>query len=207
MKDDGLVDPVEELGPECLFERGIHRLLERLVLVLANLVVRAEPEGLPPDARGAQVAGHDDDRVPEIDGSAVAVGQAPVLQDLEQDIENVGMGLLDLVEEHHPVRPAAHRLGELAALVVAHVARRGADEPRDGVLLHVLGHVDTDHVGLVVEHELGQGLRQLRLANARRAQEYEAADGPPRVAQSGAGTADGLGYCHHRLFLADQPLV
>ena len=46
--------------------------------------------------------------------------------------------LLDLVEQHDRVRPAAHGLGELAALLVADVARRRADQPRDGVLLHVL---------------------------------------------------------------------
>ena len=43
------------------------------------------------------------------------------------------------------VRAPAHGLGELAALLVADVAGRRADEPRDGVLLHVLGHVDADH--------------------------------------------------------------
>jgi hypothetical protein len=39
------------------------------------------------------------------------------------------MRLLDLVEEHHGVRLAAHRLGELAALVIADVPGRRADEP------------------------------------------------------------------------------
>jgi hypothetical protein len=39
--------------------------------------------------------------------------------------------LLDLVEQHHRVGPAPHRLGQLAALVVADVARRRADQPRD----------------------------------------------------------------------------
>ena len=61
------------------------------------------------------------------------------------DVEHVGVGLLDLVEQHDRVGPAAHRLGELAALLVADVAGGRADEPRHGVLLHVLGHVDADH--------------------------------------------------------------
>jgi hypothetical protein len=57
------------------------------------------------------------------------------------------VGLFDLVEEDDGVGAAADGLGELAALVVADVAGRRADEAGDGVLLHVLGHVDADHGG------------------------------------------------------------
>src|SRR5256885_16677023 len=62
----------------------------------------------------------------------LGVGQPPVLQDLEQDVEDVRVSLLDLVEEQDRVRLAPHGLGELAALVVADVARRRADQPRHG---------------------------------------------------------------------------
>src|SRR5690606_32227476 len=65
--------------------------------------------------------------------------------------------LLDLVEQHHRVGPAADRLGELAALVVADVARGRADQAGHRVLLLVLAHVDADHGPLVVEQVLGQG--------------------------------------------------
>ena len=87
------------------------------------------------------------------------------------------------------VGPAAHRLGELPALVVADVARRRADEPGDGVLLHVLGHVDADHRVLVVEEELGQRLGRLGLPHAGGAEEDEGADGPVGILQAGAGAA------------------
>ena len=43
------------------------------------------------------------------------------------------------------VRLAAHRLGQVAALLVADIARRRADQARHRVLLHELGHVDADH--------------------------------------------------------------
>ena len=88
------------------------------------------------------VRGHDDDGVLEVDRAALAVGEPAVVEDLEQDVEDVVVRLLDLVEEDDAVGPAAHGLGELAALVVADVAGRRADQPRDGVLLHVLGHVE-----------------------------------------------------------------
>ena len=64
----------------------------------------------------AGVAGHDDDRVLEVDRTALAVGQPAVVEDLQQHAPHVGMRLLDLVEQHDAVRPAAHGFGELAAL-------------------------------------------------------------------------------------------
>ena len=80
------------------------------------------------------------------------------------------MRLLDLVEQDHLVRPPPHRFGERAALLVADIARRRADQPRDRVLLHVFRHVDADQRVLVVEQECGQRLGQLGLADAGRAQ-------------------------------------
>ena len=74
---------------------------------------------------GADVGRHDDDRVAEVDRVALGVGDAAVVEHLQQGVEHVRVGLLDLVEEHHRVRAAAHRLGELAALLVADVARVG----------------------------------------------------------------------------------
>ena len=91
-------------------------------------------------------------------------------------VEHVGVGLLDLVEEHDGVGLAPHGFGELAAFLVADVARRRADEARHGVLLHVLAHVDADHVVFVVEESFGQGLGELGLADAGRAEEEEGAD-------------------------------
>ncbi len=96
------------------------------------------------------------------------------------------------VEQEHAVRLAPHGLGELAALVVADVARRRAHEPRHGVLLHVLGHVDTDHRVLVAEQELGERAGQLGLADPGRAEEDERAGRALGVLQAGARAADGL---------------
>src|SRR4051812_29982129 len=116
------------------------------------------------------------------------------------------MRLLDLVEENHRIRTAPYGFGELTALLVADVARRRADEPRDGVLLHVLGHVDAHHRPLVVEEEIGERTRGLRLPHARRAEEDEGADGTIRVLQPGARPPNGVGYGGHRLRLADDAL-
>ena len=103
--------------------------------------------------------------------------------------------------------PAAHRFGELAALVVADVAGRRADEARHGELLHVLAHVDAHHRLLVVEQELGERPRQLGLADAGRAEEHERPDRAVRVGQPGTAAADRVGDGGDRVVLADDALV
>ena len=101
--------------------------------------------------RRTDVAGHDDDGVFEIDGAALAIGEPAIIEHLQENIENVGMGFLDFVEEDHTIGPAAHRFTQLAPFFIADIARRSADEPRDGVFLHVFAHVDADHGILVIE--------------------------------------------------------
>src|SRR5690348_10877851 len=61
-------------------------------------------------------------------------------------------------------------------LLVPDVAGRRADQPRHGVALLVLAHVDPDHRPLVVEQELGERPRELGLADARGPEEQERAD-------------------------------
>ena len=91
--------------------------------------------------------------------------------------------LLDLVEQHHAVRVGAHGIDEQAALLEADVSGRGADEPGHGVLLHVLAHVEADELVAEENREL---LGELRLADAGRAGEEEAARRADRAAPSPA---------------------
>src|SRR4051794_11600735 len=208
VEDDDVVDPVEELGPEDLLELahdpGLHVVVGDPRLVVAD----GEAERrVPGDLLRADVRRHDHDRVAEVDRPPLRVGQAPVLQDLQEDVEDVRVGLLDLVEQEHAVRLPAHGLRQLAALVVPDVAGRRADQARDGVLLHVLGHVDAHHRVLVAEEELGERPGQLRLADARRPEEDEGAGRPLRVLQAGTRPADGLRDDVDRGVLPDDALV
>src|SRR5215217_1962570 len=95
-----------------------------------------------------------------------------------RDVVDVGMRLLDLVEEDDRIGPPPHALGELPAFLVADVAGRRADEARDGVALHVFRHVDADYGVLVAIDHLGKRLCQLGLADAGRAEEQEGGDRP-----------------------------
>ena len=116
---------------------------------------------------GADVRRHDDDRVLEIDDAAFAVGEATIVHHLQKNVEDVGMRFFDFVEEHDRIRTAANLLGELSAFFVADVARRRADQARDRMLLHVLGHVDAEQGVLVVEQKFGEGAGEFGFADAR----------------------------------------
>ena len=70
-----------------------------------------------------------------------------------------------------------------------------------------LAHVEADHHVLVAEERLGERPRELRLADAGRAEEQEAPVGPVRVGEPGAGAAHGLRDGLDRLVLADDALV
>jgi hypothetical protein len=70
----------------------------------------------------AEVRGHDDERVPEVDLVAERVGEDAVLEDLQQQVRQVGMRLLDLVEKDDRVRIPPDALGQLTAFLVTDVA-------------------------------------------------------------------------------------
>ena len=113
--------------------------------------------------------------------------QAKQMKDEYISVEHVRVGLFDLIKQHDAVRMAAHGLGQLAALLIADISRRRTDQTRDAELLHILGHVDTDHVLLIVKQSLGQRLGKFGLADARGAEEQEAADGAVRIGDTRAG--------------------
>ena len=194
-----------QVGHDRLADAGEARLVGlRLVLLLA---VKAQLGGVGGDVPRAHVGRHDDDGVLEVHAATLGVGDNAVLQDLQQDVPHILVCLLDLVEQHHGVGLTAHLLGQLAALLVTHIAGRRTDQARDGVLLHVLGHVDTHHGVLVTEHGLSQRLAQLGLAHARGTQEQEGADGPLGVLQTHTAAADGLGHRVDGLVLPHHTLV
>ena len=135
----------------------------------------------------------EDDGVLEVDLAPLAVLEHPLVEDLVEELHDVGVRLLDLVEEDDGVGPAPDRLGQDAALAVADVARRRALERRDGVRLLVLAHVDRDQVALAAVEHLGERQGRLGLADAARPDEQEDADGPARIRQVRAGGADPAG--------------
>ena len=178
---DDLVDAVEELRTDGLLQQVEHLGLrlghDALTVVVGQLLETVA------DERRTHVARHNDDRVFEVHRAALVVRQAAVVEHLQQHVEDVRMRLLDLVEEDDRVGFASDGLRELSALVVTDVSRRRPDESRGAELLLILAHVDPRHHVLVVEEVFGERLGQLRLADARSAEEDERSDGSLRVLQ------------------------
>jgi hypothetical protein len=73
--------------------------------------------------------------------------------------------------------------------------------------LLILGHVQTDHGALVVEHEFGERPRQLRLPHPGRAEEDEGADRSVRVLQTRACATERVRDSLDGLVLSDDALV
>ena len=74
---------------------------------------------------GPEVAGHDDDRIAEVDGPTFRIGQPAFVEDLQQEVEEVAAGLFDFVEEDDTVRFFPDGIGQFAPFFIADVAPEG----------------------------------------------------------------------------------
>ena len=117
------------------------------------------------------------------------------------------MGLLDLIEEDHGIGLSPDSLGQLTALLVAHIAGRRTDQSGYRILLHVLRHIDTHHGIFIIKEVLGQRLGELCLADAGRSHEEEGADGLGGILDAGLGPENGLRHALHGLVLTDETLM
>ena len=152
IEEDDVVDTVEELGGKFLLHLLVdNRTFQRSPFCLTGGGVEADACAEVFQLASADIGGHDDDGVLEVHLATQAVGQLSVVEHLQEDVEDIGMSLLDFVEQDDGVGLAPHLLGQLSALLVADVSRRRTDETRDCEFLHILAHIDADHVGLALE--------------------------------------------------------
>src|SRR5688572_249840 len=75
------------------------------------------------------------------------------------------------------------------------------------MLLHVLGHIESNQRLLSAKEEFRQPPRDLGLANTSRAKEQEATHRPTGSLKSSPATANGAGERSDRFVLADDALV
>ena len=78
VEDDDIVDAVQEFGGEMIAQGVVNLLAHHLFILFFH------------DGVAAEVAGHDDGGVAQIDGAALAIGQTAVIEHLQQDVEDVG---------------------------------------------------------------------------------------------------------------------
>ncbi len=98
------------------------------------------------------------------------------------------MRLLDFVEQQHAVRMLVDAIGQQAALIIADIARRRADETRNGVTLHIFRHVEAQHLDA---HDGGELFGNFGLADAGWTGEQVRANWLVRFTQAGTREFDG----------------
>ena len=101
MKQYYFVDAVQKLGPE-MRPDDLHDLRVDSRRILALLLQHQQIS--------AEIGGHDDQDVAKINRPPLPIGQTAIVEHLQQDVEDVGMRLLDLIEENDLIGPAADRL-------------------------------------------------------------------------------------------------
>ena len=88
------------------------------------------------------IRSHDQGDMPEVRFTPLVIREGGVIHDLQQDVEDVLVGLFDLSEEQHGVGMLADLFDQDSSLIVSDVAGRSTDQSRNGVLLHVFAHVE-----------------------------------------------------------------
>ena len=91
-----------------------------------------------------------------------------MIHHLQQQVEHIRVGLLNLVQQKHRVRMLVDLLGEESALVEPDVAGRRTDESGNSMALHILGHVEPNQLDT---HRQCQLTGHLRLAHPGRTRE------------------------------------
>ena len=199
IKDD-FVQTVEELRSEAGFQQRVDLIL----CLLADFAVRRDALQ---NIGGTQVGGQDDDGVFKIHRASLRIGDSAVIQHLKQDVKYIRVRLFHLVEQNDRIRSAANGFGQLAALLIADIARRRSNQSGYRILLHIFAHINADHVVFVIEQGLCQGFCQLGFTHTGRTQEEEGTDWTVRVGDACPRAQNRFTDQAHRFVLSHYVLV
>ena len=136
----------------------------------------------------------------------MAVGQAAIIKNLQQNVENIGVGFFDFVEQNDAVGLAPNFFGQLAAVIIAHITGWRTDQLADRMRLHEFGHVQPNHGIFAFKHGFGDSFDQLGLADTGRSDKDERC----RLVlfpESRPIPANGAGQRRNSLMLSDQALM
>jgi hypothetical protein len=195
---DHTIDPVEELLAEGAPDRALDRRRAEVPAVIG------EADGGAGRNLAPQVRGHDDDRVAEIGRPPAAIRQAPVIEDLQEQVPDGGVRLLELVEQEH-------REGLHPDLVhqrhLRRVGLRLANDPSDRIRVRQFAHVEPDQPRRVAEDERREGLGHLGLPGAGWPDEEEHAEWTARIRDAGPDHGQPLDQAVNRFRLPDDLLL
>ena len=116
MEEDNFINPVEEFRTESALQ-FFQDQAAGFFFHAAHLL----------DIFAADVAGHNQDAVAEVNRAALSVGQSSSVQDLQEDVEDVLVRFFNFVQEDYRIGPAPDYFGQLAAFLVTDVTGRRSD--------------------------------------------------------------------------------
>ena len=193
-EDDNVIHTVQEFRTEELHQHTAHFFMADFTLMFHDFM-------------GSEVARHDDEGILEVDDTALAIGQAAIIKDLEEDVEDVGMSFFDFIKKDNRIRMTAHGFRELTPFFIAYISRRRTNQAAYGMLFHIFTHIDADNALFIVEEHFRKALGKFRLADARRAQEDKGTNGLIGILDAGTSADNGFGDSLHGFILTDDPLM
>ena len=150
---------------------------------------------------------HDQDGILKVYRPSLRVRDPPVIQYLQEDVEYIRMCLFHLIKEDNRIRFSPDCLCELSAFVISDISRRCSDQSGHGIFLHILTHINTNHVLFIVKQAFRQCLGKLRLSDSGRSKEQEGSDRLCRVFDTRFGTDDSFCHFGNTFVLSDHPFM
>ena len=169
MKDHDFIDTVDELRSEHTLQFRHGGVLYLAVFHQPFYLMKAQGR-IPGYLPRTGIRRHDEHGVSEGHLVSEIVLELSLFEYLEQNVENIGMSLLYFVQQDNAVGPPADLLGKDTAFFVSYVSRGGPDQPRNIMLFHEIGHVDSYQGFLVPEEEPCKGFGQQCLAHPGRSE-------------------------------------
>ena len=164
MEDDDFIDTVNEFRTEVMAYHTEHQLFHVRIIQFTKTFL---------NQIGTEVRGHNDDRITEVDRSPLPVSQTPIIQYLQQNVEDIRMRFFHFIQQDDGIRTTTHRFGQVATFFITDISRRRTNQTRHRVFLHKLGHIDTDHRLVAIKHKVCQRLTKLCFPHTRWAEEQE----------------------------------
>lgn len=134
----------------------------------------------------AEVGRQEEDDIFAVNQAAFTVCHFALIERLVEQVEHIRVRFFHFIEQYYRVGFLANRFGQYAAFTVANVARRGANQSRDGMFLLELGHIDGGQVLATAVEQLCQLQDGFSFTHAAGASQQERAQRASRTAQVGA---------------------
>ena len=117
------------------------------------------------------------------------------------------MRFLDLIKKYNGIRFSSDCFCQLSTFIISDISRRSSDQSGHGIFLHVLTHIDTNHVVLIIKQALCKCLRKFCLTYTCRSKEQEGTDWFCRIFDTCFRTNNRFCYKLYALILTDDTLM